>query len=653
VASVSVTPATASLPVGATLQLAAVPEDSAGGALTGRPVTWASSDIDVASVSTSGRVTAGAAGSATVTATSEGKAGSATVTVTLVPVAAVVVSPATAALPVGGTVQLTVTLSDANDNTLTGRPVAWSTSAPTVATVSRSGLVTGKAAGSATITATSEGKTGSAAVTVTLVPVASVVVSPATLTLPVGSAAQLIVTLKDASGRTLTGRPVAWTSSAPTVATVSPSGLVTANAVGAATLTATSEGRSGTSALTVLAPSSSGSVPDPTLLPVASGQAPNLVAYLALDVPSQPAGFSYNDPTTGVRVWKVTSSSIPSANSGAGHDYSDGPNEVSLGWGAGNNTHTILIRGDGMAYYFVDFTRGAGFSNYRRLPVQPKQDLCVSFSNLPSQPRVAYILTGSQVVRFNTATMQVENAGNFPIDLSAVGAFGWLQHDKTDGWFAGLTADQTVAFAWNSQTNELRTHGESWLNEGRLERDGRYIALTNGNSTFRLWDLATNTFGPTQSDRINFWLGHNANLRSQWVTTDVNADAPFDLDRYDPSGGQIVKTQFLSNSAGAGVHHSGNWVQSDAELGGDLNRQWSFMSGIDAMWPGVAWMQAIGVVRSDGSDARLLLHHYSINPVYFADPFAQASPDGRVVIFNSDMNGSGRYDLFVVEMPLR
>ena len=650
VASVSVTPATASLPVGATLQLAAVPEDSAGGALTGRPVTWASSDIDVASVSTSGRVTAGAAGSATVTATSEGKAGSATVTVTLVPVAAVVVSPATAALPVGGTVQLTVTLSDANDNTLTGRPVAWSTSAPTVATVSRSGLVTGKAAGSATITATSEGKTGSAAVTVTLVPVASVVVSPATLTLPVGSAAQLIVTLKDASGRTLTGRPVAWTSSAPTVATVSPSGLVTANAVGAATLTATSEGRSGTSALTVLAPSSSGSVPDPTLLPVASGQAPNLVAYLALDVPSQPAGFSYNDPTTGVRVWKVTSSSIPSANSGAGHDYSDGPNEVSLGWGTNNNTHTILIRGDGMAYYLVDFTRGAGFSNYRRLTVQPARDLCFTFSNLASQPRIAYILTGSQVVRFNTATMQTENTGNFPLNQAG---FGWLQHDKTDGWFAGLTTDQTVVFAWNSQTNELRTHGESWLNEGRLERDGRYIALTNGNSTFRLWDLATNTFGPTQSDRINFWLGHNANLRSQWVTTDVNADAPFDLDRYVPSGGQIVKTQFLSNSAGAGVHHAGNWVQSDAELGGNLNRQWSFMSGIDAMWPGVAWMQAIGVVRSDGSDARLLLHHYSINPVYFADPFAQASPDGRVVIFNSDMNGSGRYDLFVVEMPLR
>src|SRR2546422_4948664 len=50
------------------------------------------------------------------------------------------------------------------------------------------------------------------------------------------------------------------------------------------------------------------SVPDPTLLPVARGQVPNLVAYLALSLPSRPAGFSYTDPVTGVKVWKVTSS---------------------------------------------------------------------------------------------------------------------------------------------------------------------------------------------------------------------------------------------------------------------------------------------------------------------------------------------------------
>src|SRR3989454_12317853 len=84
--------------------------------------------------------------------------------------------------------------------------------------------------------------------------------------------------------------------------------------------------------------------------------------------------------------------------------------------------------------------------------------------------------------------------------------------------------------------------------EPRLERDGRDIALTNGNSTFRLWDLATNTFGPTQSDRLNFWLGHNANLRWQSVTTGVNASAPFDIDRYYLSGVQIAKTRLIINS---------------------------------------------------------------------------------------------------------
>ena len=51
-----------------------------------------------------------------------------------------------------------------------------------------------------------------------------------------------------------------------------------------------------------------GAIADPTLLPVASGQAPHPAAYDALLVVNQPAGFSYNDPVTGVRIWKITSS---------------------------------------------------------------------------------------------------------------------------------------------------------------------------------------------------------------------------------------------------------------------------------------------------------------------------------------------------------
>src|SRR5213596_2249200 len=251
VASVTVSPATASVTAGQTAQLTATPQDASGTALTGRVVTWGSSNTAIATVNGSGLVTGMAAGSATITATSEGQSGSAALTVTTVPVASVVVSPATASRQVGQTVQLTATPQDAGGTPLAGRVVTWGSSNPGVATVNGSGLVTGMAAGSATITATSEGQSGSAALTVSTVPVASVVVSPATASRQVGQTVQLTATPQDASGTALTGRVVTWGSSNPAVATVNGSGLVTGMAAGPATITATSEGQSGSAALTV------------------------------------------------------------------------------------------------------------------------------------------------------------------------------------------------------------------------------------------------------------------------------------------------------------------------------------------------------------------------------------------------------------------
>jgi hypothetical protein len=85
-----------------------------------------------------------------------------------VPVATVTVSPVSAAMLVGGqTAQLSGTTMDSAGNVLTGRTITWASSSTTVATVSTTGLVTAQAAGSATITATSEGPSGSAAITVT------------------------------------------------------------------------------------------------------------------------------------------------------------------------------------------------------------------------------------------------------------------------------------------------------------------------------------------------------------------------------------------------------------------------------------------------------------------------------------------------------
>ena len=251
--SVVVSPQTASVTVGAAVQLSASVRDASGAELQGRLVGWTSSDETVAVVSSTGRVSGIKVGTATITASSEGKSGTATVTVTAAPVASVTVTPPTASVVVGQTTTLTAQTLDAGGNPLTGRAITWTSSSAGVATVSPSGVVTGVAAGTATITATSEGKSGTSTVTVTLPPVASVAVAPSTLPLQVGQTGTLTVTTRDAANNVLTGRTVTWTSNNAGVATVAPNGTVTAVAPGSATITATSEGKTGTAAVTVTA----------------------------------------------------------------------------------------------------------------------------------------------------------------------------------------------------------------------------------------------------------------------------------------------------------------------------------------------------------------------------------------------------------------
>lgn len=83
-------------------------------------------------------------------------------------------------------------------------------------------------------------------------PVATVSVEPGTVTLVPEQTSQLAATAKDQAGGVLTGRTIAWSSSAPAVASVSTTGLVTALAAGTTTITATSEGKSGTAEVTVV-----------------------------------------------------------------------------------------------------------------------------------------------------------------------------------------------------------------------------------------------------------------------------------------------------------------------------------------------------------------------------------------------------------------
>jgi uncharacterized protein YjdB len=259
VASVTVSLSQPSIVEGSGTQATAVLQDANGNALTNRSIVWSSSDTTIARVLATGAVTGVKAGTANIVGTSEGKSGSASLTVTAAPpapVATVTVTLNSPSLTTGQSTQAVASMKDVNGNVLTGRAVTWGSSNPAAATVSSTGLVAAVAAGSAQITATSEGKSGSATITITAAapaPVATVTVALGTASIAAGQTTPAVATLKDASGATLSGRAVSWSSNNTAAATVSSTGLVSAVAVGSAQITATSEGQSGSATVTVTA----------------------------------------------------------------------------------------------------------------------------------------------------------------------------------------------------------------------------------------------------------------------------------------------------------------------------------------------------------------------------------------------------------------
>jgi hypothetical protein len=171
VASIALTTPKLAFLVGDASQYAAQPKDAQGNALAGRTVTWSSSQASVATVSSTGLVTAIAAGSATITATSETIAANVVVTVALVPIASVTVTAPKVSFASGDVSQYSAQPKDAQGNPLAGRAVTWISTQTAIATVSGTGLVTAIGAGTSTITATSEGVTSSPTViTVTVSP---------------------------------------------------------------------------------------------------------------------------------------------------------------------------------------------------------------------------------------------------------------------------------------------------------------------------------------------------------------------------------------------------------------------------------------------------------------------------------------------------
>jgi uncharacterized protein YjdB len=217
----------------------------------GTTATWSSSAPAVATVSATGLLQALAGGSVTVTATISNVPGTLTKTITPRVTTTVTVSSPTANPTVGETVQLAVVARDQFGDLVTGKTATWSSSAPSIATVSATGLLQALAPGAVTATATIDGVPGSLSLTVTPRSVASVAVTSPKPSPQVGESVQLVATARDSNGDVIPGTTASWSTSDAGVATVSVTGVLQGQSTGAVVITATINGVSGSLPLTI------------------------------------------------------------------------------------------------------------------------------------------------------------------------------------------------------------------------------------------------------------------------------------------------------------------------------------------------------------------------------------------------------------------
>ncbi len=389
VATVAVSPSPVSLVPGGTQMLVAAAKSASGETLTGRSTTWASSDESKVTVA-GGLVTAVAIGGATVTASVEGVLASADVQVrdgAVVGASGLTFTDLsgklTIAVPPNAVLQPTSLTVEAAANppssvrllagtAFTIGPAALSFGQPVAITIAYdgSGIPSGynetelqlyEVTGSGWQLVEGSGAnvdaktvTGSVIRAGIFAVMARPKVETVTVTGPAGSIAvlgtqQLVATVRDVEGLQLT-RPLSWESSDPAIASVSGTGLVTANAPGSATVTANSEGKSGSATIVVT------TGPPAKLVPFAGNNQTARPGTAVANPPSMMVTDAAGFPVPGVSVTFAVATGGGTATGGTATTNSAGIAAVgswTLGASVGLNSLSASAAGlDGSPFVF-------------------------------------------------------------------------------------------------------------------------------------------------------------------------------------------------------------------------------------------------------------------------------------------------------------
>ena len=263
-----------------TLTVTGTPAD----ALEGQTITWKSSNKDVVTVDSEGKVEAVGVGNATITATAAGKSDSVKITVNN-PLKKITVDPATLTLKKGTSKTLSVKYdpADMTDN----KAVTWESSDKSVATVDANGKVTALKDGSATITAKVGKLTATCALTVQEKKLTGISLDKTALELSKGQSSEALKVIYTPADTT-DDKTVTWSSADEKIATVK-NGVVTAKATGTTKITATVGTHKAECTVTVNA-KLTGIKVTPDKVTVEKGQKANLnVTYLPADTTDEKA----------------------------------------------------------------------------------------------------------------------------------------------------------------------------------------------------------------------------------------------------------------------------------------------------------------------------------------------------------------------------
>jgi uncharacterized protein YjdB len=339
--SVSVTPATASIAVGAVQQLTATALYTDGSAhdVTTK-AAWTSAAPATAMVNAAGVATGASAGTVRMSAAFESRSGTASIIVLPARLVAIEVQPATFSLYVGNTLQYAV-IGRFDDNTMRDITAAstFTATTPAVAAVTAAGLATARLQGATTIVATSGGLSANASLAVLPATVVALALTPVATTFPIGATRQLAVAATYSDGNIVdVTASSTFMSGMPAIVSVSNTGLMTGVAPGTSSLTASFDGNTTNAVQSTVSPATITSIAvTPVTASVTVGTALQFMATA-----------TYSDHTTAVitttAAWTSSNTSVATVlDTGTARGMSVGTATITATAGGLSSSGTLTV----------------------------------------------------------------------------------------------------------------------------------------------------------------------------------------------------------------------------------------------------------------------------------------------------------------------